>query len=128
PWYQTRTVRGAAFDEGAGGADRRRVFDGARRKQIDLEQRLARETGGRNWDRNRKLPGAADQETAANDRCRLSSSVEVGACRPCDSGRECERSRCKLTRAGRQIRFSSTAAEIIACTIFSRVCSHCSVA
>ena len=79
PWYQTRTVRGAAPDEGAGGADRRRVFDGARRKQIDLEQRLARETGGRDWDRNRKLPGAADQETAANDRCRLSSSDEVGA-------------------------------------------------
>ena len=30
-------------------------------------------------DRNRKLSGAADQETAANDRCRLSSSDEVGA-------------------------------------------------
>ena len=69
PWYQTRAVRCATPDEGAGGADRRRVFDGARRKQIDLEQRLARETGGRDWDRNRKLPGAADQETAANDRC-----------------------------------------------------------
>ena len=41
----------------------------ARRKQIDLEQRLARETCGRDWDRNRKLPGAAGQETAANDRC-----------------------------------------------------------
>ena len=60
PRYQTRTVRCAAPDEGAGGANRMRLFDGARRKQIDLEQRLARETGGRDWDRNRKLSGAAD--------------------------------------------------------------------
>src|SRR6476646_6193873 len=75
------TPRGApsTSDANAGGADRRRVFDGTRRKQIDREQRLARETGGRNWGRNRKLPGAADQETAANDRRRLSSSDEIGA-------------------------------------------------
>ena len=64
PWYQTRTVRGAAPDEGAGGADRRRVFDGARRKQIDFEQRLARETGWRDWDRDRKLSGTAGQESS----------------------------------------------------------------
>ena len=84
--------------------------------QIDCEQRLARQDGGRDRRRDRELSGVGREEAAANARRGLSQTNQVGADRTRYPGRAGQGSRCESDQLGWEIRVSFAAAEFNAFT------------
>src|SRR5438067_10215516 len=82
--------------------------------QIDCEQRLARQDGGRDRRRDRELSGVGREEAAAYARRRLSQADQVGVNRT--RYRAGQGSRCESDQLGWEIRVSFAAAEFNAFT------------